>query len=175
MLNKTVLKTLSFGIGLVLILTMTQCTGKIAPALPKDILGISVGMNKENAEQRLREIGKFMRDEGSREQVWSLSNNPNFGYLAVGYDENNQVRYVTAITKPQDGQPVFFKDVGDLTTAKRDVAGPNHRYIWEVAASENNSGYLIIAQGVNAEFLSLYTLSRPNNPGQEKDKEKENE
>lgn len=167
-------KTLVSSILLGILLTATQCAVKTAaPSLPKDILGVGIGMTRENAEQRLREIGKFVRDEDKAQQVWLLNNNPNFGHVAIGYDRNNQVRYITAIAKPKDGQPLFFKDVGDLTAAKHDVAGPNHRYAWEVAANENNSGYTVIAQGLNPDFLSLYTLSKPSNPQQKDEVEEE--
>lgn len=171
--GKNVVKALFLGIFVVVLLTLMQCATKNASvaSLPKDILGISVGMSKENAEQHLREIGKFMREESKRQQVWILNNNLSFGYIALGYDENNQVRYVTAIAKPKDGKPMFFKDIGDLSAAKEEIAGPNYRYTWQVPANENNSGYAVTAQGANAEFLSLYTLSKPNSSEKESEEE----
>ena len=171
MFKQSIFNTFVFGVFTVILLTLTQCSQKAASDLPKDILGIGIGMNKENTEQRLREIGKFMRNDGKRDQVWLLNDNPNFGYLAIGFDKNNRVNYVTAIAKPRDGQPVFFKNVGDLNKAKLEVAGPNHRYTWDVAADGSNAGYQVIAQGASTESLSLFTLHRPNNP---EDKDEEN-
>lgn len=149
------------------------CLTKPAPNLPKDILGVYVGMNREDAERHLRETAKFNREDGQSEQLWSLSGNPNFDYLAIGYDRDKQVRYVTAIAKPKDGKPVFFKDVGDLTTAKKEVVGLHHRYGWEVAASEKQPAYTVVAQGDNAESLSLYTLTKPSNPEEQEEEEQE--
>lgn len=141
-------------------MTVTQCASKTAPDLPKDILGINIGMNKEDAEQRLREIGKFERADRKRQQVWSLRNNPHFVYLSIGYDENDQVRYVTAIAKPKGGQPMRYSDVGDISTAKKEIVEPNYRYIWQVPANENALSYHVIVQGTQPEVLSLYTLSK---------------
>ena len=163
MLIKTILKTLGFGIAVALIATTTQCARNTVSTenLPEDIFGISVGMNRENAGQHLREIGKMVREDSKVEQVWLL-NDPKFSHLAIGYDEEEQVRYVTAIARSKDGQPAFFRDVGDLAKAKLEVAGPNRRYTW--SAGEKKSGYLVIAQGTNADVLSLFTLSKLNNP-----------
>lgn len=151
-----------------LVVSASACA-KPAANLPKDILGVSVGMSKDDAERRLREIAKFMREDGGREQVWSLNNNPNFDYLAVGYDKEKLVRYVTAIVKPKDAQPFFFKDVGDLTKAKKEVTGPNYRYSWEIAANGKQPAYTVIAQGANADSLSLYSLKKPDSPKRKED------
>ncbi len=136
-------------------------------------MGVSVGMNKESVEARLRSIGKFLRDDGKGEQVWLVNDNPSFGHVAIGYDENDQIRYITAIAKITGGQPMLFSDVGDLTTARQEIAGPNRRYTWEIAANGSNSGYQVIAQGVGGEAVSLYTLSRPISPNQKTDENKE--
>lgn len=160
MFNKNILNALGLSICIVILLTMTQCAGRTVSDLPKDILGISVGMNKESVERRLREIGKLEREEPKRQQVWSLRNDPSYAYLAVGYDENNLLNYVTAIAKPRDGQAVRYTDVGDLSTAKKEVFEPNHRYIWEVPANGDAPAYLVTVQGTTPEVLSLYTLSK---------------
>lgn len=146
---------------------------KPAPNLPKDILGVSVGMNKVDADRHLRATAKLNREDNQNEQLWSLSGNPNFDYLAIGYDRDDEVRYVTAIAKPKDGKPVYFKDVGDLTTAKKEVVGAHHRYSWEIAAAEKQPAYLVVAQGANAESLSLYTLTKPPDPKRQEEEEQE--
>lgn len=175
MFNGTILNAFKSSILVVIVLTMTQCVGKTTSELPKDILGISIGMSKENADRRLREIGKFIREEGKRQQVWMLNDNPNLGHIAIGYSENNQVRYVTAFAKPRDGQPLPYKNVGDLSAAKEEIAGPNRRYIWQVPAQGDTPGYSVIARGGNAEFLSSYTLSKSNVSGEKSEEELEEE
>lgn len=170
-------KSVKVGLRLVcllsaLIVSAAACS-KPAPDLPKDILGVRVGMNKADADRHLRETAKFNREDDQSEQLWSLSGNPNFDYLAIGYDRDKQVRYVTAIAKSKDGKPVLFNDVGDLTKAKKEVVGLHHRYTWEIAASEKQPAYLVIAQGGNAESLSLYTLTKPRNPEEQEEEEQE--
>lgn len=152
----------------------TQCGGaKTNLDLPNDIFGISPGMNKEDAVRHLKEIGKLSREEEKRQQVWSLKNDPTYGYLAVGYDKDDQVRYVTAFAKPKDGQPKRFDQIGDLAKAKKEVTGPNHRYIWEIPVQKGKPEYSVTAQGDNADNLSMLTLSKP--VGVDEDEEKERE
>ena len=150
-----------------------QCGGKTANAsLPREIFGISPGMSKDDAVRHLKEIGKLSREEEKRQQVWSIKDDPSFGYLAVGYDRENQVQYVTAFTKPKDGQVKRFDEIGDLTAAKKEVAGPNHRYIWEVPPQNGNSEYSVVAQGDNADHLSMLTITKPRSFEEEEEEER---
>jgi len=76
-----------------------QCSAKIAPNLPKDILGISVGMNKADAQRRLEEIATFESEGRKVGQLWRLKNDPHFSSVAVDYDKENRVRFVTAFVE----------------------------------------------------------------------------
>ncbi len=168
-------KLSKLSIFIVLLLVTTQCANKSAPTsgLPDNILGIKLGMSKENAETRLKEIGKFSRDEEKNQQIWSLNNNPHFGYVAVGFDTENQVRYVAAFAKPKGGTLMRFDEVGDLKAAKEEVTGEFHRYTWEVPAEHENFSYSVIAQGNNSDYLSMFTLAKPQNKDEEEEEERE--
>ncbi len=55
-----------------LLLTMSQCARGRRVELPRDILGIYVGMKREDAKRRLEEIAKFERYELKRQEVWKM-------------------------------------------------------------------------------------------------------
>ncbi len=162
-----------FSCLIVLSLVFLQCGGtKPINILPSDILGISPGMSKDDAVRHLKEIGKLSREEEKQQEVWSLKDNPAYGYLAVGYDRENQVRYITAFAKPKDGQAKRFDEIGDLKQAKAEVAGANHRYIWEVPPQDGISEYSVIAQGNNADHLSMLTITKPRSNEEEEEEER---
>lgn len=173
-LKRLTFKNLGASILFVLLLTTIQCATKATspPNLPDNILGIKPGMSKDDAEKRLRDIGKFSRDEVKRQQVWSLRDDPHFGYVGIGYDKENQVQYITAIAKIKGGQLMRFTEVGDIKAAKEEIAGANHRYIWEVPAREGGFPYSVIAQGNNADYLSLFTLVKPEDKNEEEEEER---
>lgn len=155
---------------ILLLFVLTECAFKknvSESALPKDILGINVGLSKDEAEKRLNQIGQMQREEQNRQQVWLLKKDAHYGYLALGYGEDNRVNYVAAIAKPKGGEPVFYKNIGDLSAAKREITGPNYRYTWTVSDEPDESDLYVIAQGKNAEFLSLLTISKSLKPESE--------
>ena len=140
--------------------------------LPRDILGVSVGMNKDDARKRLEEIAVFERDEPRNQQVWKMKDNSRFGYVAVGYDKENQIRYVTAIVdKDAVKQKIRFSDVGDISTAKQEIVAPHHRYIWEVAATDGKPAYFVNIYGDNAETVTIYSLSKKYEEGEQSEEE----
>jgi hypothetical protein len=63
--GKVIGKISGLVIFVVVLLLTTQCATKTVPApnLPKDILGISVGMSKADAQKRLEEIAQFERED----------------------------------------------------------------------------------------------------------------
>jgi len=153
-------RRLGFGILFFLMLAGIQCTTtKSASGLPKDILGIGVGMNRAEAGKRLAEIAEFERDERKRQQVWRLKDDPHFKYIAVGYDENEKIRYVAAFADATAKERIRFSDVGDLSTAKKEVVEPHYRYIWEVPSSDGKPAYIANIYGDNPDFLLHYSLS----------------
>lgn len=158
---------------IVVVSAMTQCAVKPASELPKDILGISIGMKKDAAEPRLKEIAKLARLDRNRQQVWTLKSDARFGYLAVSYDKEDRIRYVTAFAKGVDATPVAPGEIGDISAAKQDMVAPNYRYTWQVAADGDKPAYEVVAQGSKPESLAYYSLSLP--PDQYSDKDEEEE
>lgn len=147
---------------IILLLSISQCATKSPKKanVPGDILGISVGMHKEAAQKHLEDIAQFERDERTRQQVWRLKNDPHFSQLAIGYDDQDQVRYVTAFVDPASAKErIRFTDVGDLSQAKREIVAPHYRYIWEVPARDGKPVYFVNVYGDNPDFLLHYSLS----------------
>jgi len=165
MFNKTILRTLGLGGSIVIILMMTQCTARTAPALPKDILGISVGMNKDAAQKRLSEIGELQSEDRETGNLWQLKDDARFRNLVVAYDAENRIKFVTALVDEKTAKErVRFSEIGDLDTAKKEVVAPNHRYTWEVAA-DGKPTYTVSVYGTNPEHLTIFSLTKPVEPG----------
>lgn len=131
-------------------------------------------MNKEDAEKHLEEIAVFERDERKRQQVWKLKSDSHFNFIAVGYDENDKIRYATAFAdKKTAKEKIRFSEVGDLLKAKQEIVEPHYRYIWEVPANGERPAYFVNIYGDNAEFVTTYTLSKIYQPGELKDSDEE--
>ena len=156
-------KVIGLVFALVILLTITQCSAKIAPNLPKDILGISVGMNKPDAQRRLEEIATFESEGRKVGQLWRLKNDPHFSSVAVDYDKENRVRFVTAfVEKTTAKEKIKFTEVGDLTKARAEIVEPHYRYIWEVPAEGDKAAYVVNVYGDNPEFVETYSLAKIN-------------
>ncbi len=142
---------------------LAQCAQHSQSAVnpPPDILGISIGMSKEDAKRRLEEIAVFERDERKRQQVWRMKDAARFGHIAVGYDENDRIRYVSGIVdKSIAKERIRYSDVGDLSTAKKEIVEPHRRYIWDVPERDGKPAYSIIINGDEPEFVSIYSLNK---------------
>jgi len=162
MLIKTIFKTLGLSISIAIILATLQCANKTAStnSLPKDIFGISVGMNKGEAQKRLEEIAQFVSEDRKTGQLWEMKNEPRFKHVAVGYDAENKINFVTALAdKATAKERMRFSDVGDLSAALKEVVGPHHKYFWDVPANEGKPAYKIFIYGSDPEFLTIYSLS----------------
>ena len=145
------------------IAAMAQCANHSQSAvnLPRDILGISVGMNKQDASRRLEEIAVFERGERKRQQVWKMKDASRYSHVAVGYDEKDHIRYITAfVDTALAKERIRFSDLGDLSKAKKEIVEPHHRYTWEAPAIEGKPAYFVIAYGSEPEFLSSCSLSK---------------
>ena len=142
---------------------MPQCASNPTSAkeLPQDILGISVGMNKEDAQKRLEEIAEFESEGRKTGQLWRMKNDPHFKHIAVGYDADNRVRFVTAfVDKATAKERIRFTDVGDLKQAKQEIVAQHRRYIWEVPSIDGKPAYFVNIYGDEPEFVSHYSLSK---------------
>ena len=167
-------KTLVFSILSILFLMVLQCcSNNSSTKLPKDIFGISVAMDKSVAEQKLKDIAKLIRVERKGQEVWAIKNDPSFGYLALGYNKENQIKFITAFAKPVDGIPITPEEIGSLSNAKHETAGPNYTYTWDVLSEEEKPAYRVMVQGSQPEKISFYSLSAINDQNSEEEEEEE--
>lgn len=148
------MKTRVIIAGSLLALLLSACATATAPSMtaPSDILGVRLGMPRAEVRTTLETRGgKFEREERKRQEVWSVTDG-RYASLMIGYDPEWNVRYVTAVAKP-DGQAVRYADVIDLTRAEHKSAGQTHTYTWAIGKPD----YYVIAIGKpeRLEYLSL--------------------
>ena len=100
-----------------------QACGGGRPVEPKpEVLGVRLGMSRDEAHKRLTEIGRLEKEERKRQEVWALTNNPTYSHLIVSYTEGYKaLRFVTAVAK-EGGQRVRYEDVMDVKNAQRNQA-----------------------------------------------------
>ncbi|MBV9240932.1 MAG: hypothetical protein JO314_02890, partial [Acidobacteria bacterium] len=118
-------------------LNSLACTTGRAAVPNGDLLGLLVWMPKAAAERRLAEIGTLERTESGRQEIWRLTSDPRFSTLAVGFDKEDRVRYITAfVDKKAATERVAFSTIGDISQAKAVVLPPHYRYIWEIKGAD---------------------------------------
>jgi len=119
-----------------------------------DILGIRLDMPRDIVRTTLATVAKLEREERRRHEVWTLTNDPRFGSLIIGYTPEWNVRFVTAVAKP-DGVAMHYDQVLDLAAAEHRAAGETHTYTWKTGTP----AYFVIAIGP-AERLEYLSLKR---------------
>lgn len=146
------------SILLLSLLLFTQCS-KSVPESSKNILGVSIGMNKTEAERHLREVGQLERVEEKRQEVWVLPENTRYSRVALGYDGDDKIRYVTAFARHQENvTEIRYEDFGNLQSARQNVFMAGKEYVWEVPAQNEQSGYFIIIRGNDPTYALTASL-----------------
>ena len=169
--RRTLLLALVLAIGVLI-----GCSARPPAALKSDLLGIRVGMPKADAQKRLEEIGVLETELKKRQQIWTLKDDPHFLALAVGYNAEDRIRYITAFVekdKAKAKERIRFTEVGDISKAKQEIAEPHFRYIWEVSASDGAPAYQVVLYGDQKDFVSFYTLVELGQPAKELDQPSE--
>jgi len=151
-----------------------QCATRSANEPPGDILGIGIGLTRADAQKRLEEIAFFERNERKNQQIWRLKNDSHYSHLAVGYDANNQIRYVTAFAD-KSKTPIPFSDIGNLSKAKKEIIEQHHTYIWEVPGTGAAPAYFVNVYGDNPKFVTTCSLSKKLTPNESEAEEEEEE
>jgi hypothetical protein len=139
--------------ALALALLLASCaTTSATRTAPDDILGVRLDMPRAEVRSALGERAKFEREERKRQEVWTLNGDPRFASLIIGYSPEWNVRFVTAVAKP-DGEAVRYADVLDMARAEHKAAGQTHTYTWPVGKPD----YYVIAIGgpEKLDYLSL--------------------
>jgi hypothetical protein len=142
-------------LGLIAALFVSCATSSPAPsgseARVTDILGVHLDARRGVVHETLAKTARLEREE-KRQEVWSLANDAHYASLIVGYTAEGNVRFVTAVAKP-DGVPVHYTEVSDVATADHRAAGETHTYTWTAGAPPH---YVIAIGGAErVEYLSL--------------------
>jgi hypothetical protein len=147
--------------------------GALAQVPERQILGLRLSVTEENTHERLKAIGKLVRTEEKRQEVWQIRDEK-FSHLIVGFNKIGKLRYVTAVAREdKDATRVPYDQIGDLKQARQagDPKVKNFNYQWELAADKDDPHMLVIAMGRDAKFLSTYTLKslEDSPPAEDKD------
>ncbi|HJP90597.1 MAG TPA: hypothetical protein VJ875_01495 [Pyrinomonadaceae bacterium] len=147
-------RALSICLLLVLGTLASAAPGKLRP----EIMGIALGMNRDDAHAHLKSLGSLEKDERKLQEVWALRD-ARISHLLVGYDDEFRVRYVTAIAR-EGGPRIRYQEVANLKSAQRIENQGNLRLTWEVPGRGKQLGYVIIARGRNPQYLDSYSVKR---------------
>ncbi len=139
---------------------------KHSSAMPNDLLGLTIGMNKAEAQRLLQKKAQFNRQERKNQEVWTLDSDPFFYAVAIGYDAENKIRYISAfVDKDRAKEHITFANVGSFLTARSEITEPHHRYIWDVAATDKIPAYKLNVYGDNPDYVTIYSLVRNDDDG----------
>lgn len=122
-----------------------------------DVLGLEIGMNKENAVKRLQTIGKKERNERKGQEIWNLSGDPRYSYIIVAFNKENNIRFITAKAR-EGGKPIRYSDVINIKKARQDGTVNNYKYVVEVPSHGKELGYRIVARGQHKDYLTYYSI-----------------
>lgn len=158
-----------------LLFTTLQCTSTVKTSgreAPRELLGLSIGMDREAALRRLKEIAVLESEQRKAGELWRLKNDARFSSLAIGFDRENKVRYITGLVdKEKARERIRFSDIGDLNTARKEIVAPHYRYIWEIPARDNIPDFYVNVYGDNPEFVTIYSLAKKLKAGEVSEEE----
>ena len=136
-----------------------------SPALAKppadNLLGVRLGMAKEDVAHRLKKIGRLETNkEGVRgaKQFWELDDR-HYGWLAVRFNEEMRVVWISAFARQdKDRRSVRYRDIGELDEARHHG---QYLYTWVVKKKGDPGSYAVTARGTDPEVLSSVSLYHP--------------
>jgi len=123
-----------------------------------EIMGIALDMKRDDAQTRLKAIGRLEREERKRQEVWALKDQ-RVSHILIGYDAEYRVRYVTAIARA-DGPRMRYEDVANVRAAQRTHNQGNLRFTWEVESRRGHFAYVMIARGHDPKYLDSYSVKK---------------
>jgi hypothetical protein len=134
-----------------------------------DVLGIENGMKRADALRRLQKLGKLEKEESKQQEVWSLTNEPHYSYVIIGFNkEKTKVRFITAKAR-EKGVRVRYADVLDIKKAQKTGADGNYKYELKMPSRRKAPGYLVIARGTDAVYLTYFSIKQLENDEDEID------
>ena len=133
--------------------------------LAREIFGVRIGMNGDEARTQLKKVGRLQREERKRQEVWEVRD-PRFSHIIIQFEKGTQlVHFVTAVARADaQGQKMRYSDVGELKKARQrgEVAKKNYRYEWGLEASGKDPKVNIVAWGRDPQYLQYYSIERAN-------------
>jgi hypothetical protein len=143
-----------------LLLLASACATTTGGEPKPEILGVRLGMTREEAHARLKNIGQLEKEERRQQEVWRLASDPAYTHLMVAYNkEYTSVRYITAVANEQ-GSRIRYADVVNLGSARSESTQASRTYTQEVTARANQPGFIIKAIGVDPTYLKYYSVER---------------
>jgi hypothetical protein len=141
-----------------LLLLAAACATSSEPK--PEILGVRLGMSREEAHARLQEIGKLEKEERKQQEVWRLEGDPSYSHLMVAYNkEYTSVRYVTAVANEQ-GRRVSYADVINIGSARLESSQSSRTYTQETPARADQPSFITKAIGADPTYLKYYSVER---------------
>lgn len=146
-------------LSLAFILSVIFINVQLAAAATKhDVLGIEVGMSREDAISRLAKIGKKDHDERKQQEIWALTDDKRFSHIIISFDkEYKYVRFINAKAK-ENGERVRYSDVIDIEKAVAQNVPNNYKYVLTVPAEGGKAAYRIIARGSDKDYLTYFAV-----------------
>lgn len=145
---------------LLLLITALNAPYVSAKKRPADVLGLKIGMSEELVHKRLRKIATQQKEEKEKEEegeqeVWTLKRDARFDYVLTRFNREHRLILITVVARPNQ---VRYSDIAESHDATVVSDGRSFSYRWKVEKDEGRPGYLLIARGSSAEFLTSYSL-----------------
>jgi hypothetical protein len=139
-----------------LLLLASACATSVEPR--PEILGVRLGMTRDEAHARLREIGQLEKEERRQQEVWRLTGDGSYSHLMVAYNKGyTSVRYVTAVAGEQ-GRPVPYAEVVNLDSARLESTPASRTYTQETPARADRPAFITKAIGTDPTYLKYYSV-----------------
>jgi hypothetical protein len=149
-------------IALCLLLAVSGFAESAVAKQPRpEIMGVRLGMSRQEAHARLKKKGSLEKEERKRQEVWAIRDR-RVSHLLVGFDPDFRVRYVTAIARP-NAPRISYSEVADVKLAQQKNNQGNYKFTWEVAARRKQSAYLVVAHGRDPQHLDSYSVKKLDN------------
>lgn len=144
--------------SLCLLITMCISVAAAAPKPRPEIMGIALGMSRDDARARLKVMGSLEKEARKRQEVWTIKDS-RVSHLLIGYDTSFRVRYVTAVARA--GAPrIRYEEVADVKDAQRLENQGNFKFTWEVPGRSKQAAYVMIAHGRDPQYLDSYSIKK---------------
>lgn len=150
---------MKIAVAICCLLLLAPACNKVVEPKP-EILGIRLGMSREEARARLQTIATFEKEERRQQEVWRLKDDPSYTHLMVAYNKGyTAVRYVTAVANEQ-GRRVAYADVIHLDGARLESTPASRAYTHETPARDGQPGFVTKAIGADPTYLKYYSVER---------------